>query len=354
MNRRKIKRLGFRTLAEILYSTGLLRLIGQLVDRIQLRKGDEGQASFPFIQKRMSRSLKILMYHGVSDAASPYLPCTSTQVFQSHMQYLAQYCHVLDLEEAIERIESRELPEHAVVVTLDDGYRDNYLHVFPILKQLGISATIFLATGAIGNSRLLWHDQACRMISQTTVQKLENFGSVNGYDLGTWEGKQKAQISILWYLRSLEDDERVECLECLSQELNVPSHASDSELMLNWQEVKEMHCAGIRFGAHTVTHPILSRLSLDKAVQEIRESKSMIEKELQVKISAFAYPSGRPQDFNAEIKEIVKQEGFRCAVSTTPGSNSEVDDLFEMKRLGFWDQDMKSFGLRFEYLQFCS
>lgn len=349
----KIKSRSFKFLADIVCGMGLLRLIARLVDRLQPRRGRTGHVQFPFIQKRAARSVQILMYHGVSDESSPYLPTTSIRVFQSHMQYLAEYCHVLDLQDVVERIEAHDLPERAVVVTLDDGYRDNYLHVFPILKQLGISATIFLATGVIGNGGVLWHDQVCRIISQTTFRKLRSFGSVDGYDLDTCEGKRRAQDGVLWYLRSLEEDIRKESIKRLSQELAVPDLSPDSELMLNWMEVKEMHNAGIRFGAHTVTHPILSRLSLDEVVQEIRQSKSVIENVLQESIAAFAYPSGRPQDFNAEIKDVVRQEGFRCAVSTMTGANCDADDMFEMKRVGFWDQDITTFGLRFEHFRFC-
>ena len=341
-------------LANIFYRLGLLKLITCLVDRVQQRKGQDGHIQFPFFQKRVLRTLQILMYHGVSDEESPYLPSTATQVFRSHMEYLARYCHVLDLQEAIERMEGHELPERAVVVTLDDGYRDNYLHVFPVLKQLGISATIFLATGVIGNSKVLWHDHVCRMISQTSAKKLNNYGSSDAYALDTLEGKRLAQIGVLWFLRTLKDEERVEKIQSLACELEVSEVTLDPELMLNWTDIKEMRRAGIRFGAHTVTHPILSRLSLDEVVQELRQSKETIEQELQETISTFAYPSGRPQDYTEEIKEIVKQEGFRCAVSTMAGSNRETDDIFEMKRVGFWDRDIPTFGLRFEHFRFCA
>ena len=71
-------------------------------------------------------------------------------------------------------------------------------------------------------------------------------------------------------------------------------------------------------------------------------------------VTTFAYPSGRPQDYNSDIKEIVKEEGFACAVSTVRGQNHAGDDLFDLKRMGYWDQDSGMFGLRFEYSRFCA
>ena len=351
---RQIKSRGFKFCADLIGGAGLLRLISLLVGRLEQRTTEVGHIQFPFIQKRVQRSMQIVLYHGVSNEPSPYLPTTSVDVFRNHMQYLADYCHVLDLQDAVERMEAHDLPDRAVVVTLDDGYRDNYVHVFPILKQLGITATIFLATGVIGNGGVLWHDQVCRMISQTTMKTLRKFGSVDGYCFETSEGRQHAQEGILWFLRSLEDEVRSEHISRLARELEVPETASDAGLMLNWQEVKEMHHAGIHFGAHTVTHPILTRISREQVVQEIRHSKMAIERELENEVLTFAYPSGRGQDINPEIKDIVKQEGFRCAVSTMAGSNRETDDMFEMKRVGFWDREMNTFGLRFEHFRFCA
>ena len=103
-----------------------------------------------------------------------------------------------------------------------------------------------------------------------------------------------------------------------------------------------------------MNHPILSKISLASVVDEVRESKEIIERHVGDRVTTFAYPSGRLQDFNSEIKEIIKEEGFACAVSTVGGSNYEGDDPFDLKRVGYWDQDSGLFGLRFEYSRFCA
>lgn len=352
---RRLKSLGFRAVGAFLYRVGFFMLINQLVDRVQKKTSQKEQLNFPWIQKRKSRPVQILMYHGIDDAWSPFLPPVPIRRFRNHLEYLANYCNVLPLEEAVERIRRRDVPHRAVVITLDDGYRDSYVHAFPVLKEMGLPATVFLATAVIGTGSVLWHDRACWMISQTTVPFLEGFGSRYRYELDGWDAKRAAQDGVLLYLRSLDDQRRVHAIENLSSQLNISGDpAPHSRLMLNWEEVREMHRSGIRFGAHTVNHPILSKISLTAVVDEIRESKETIERYVGDRVTTFAYPSGRPQDFNSEIKEIVKQEGFVCAVSTVAGANYESNDLFEMKRLGFWDQDSGLFGLRFEYSRFCA
>ncbi len=340
---------------KLLYHLGFFALLNRLVDCKQRKCSERQLLGFPWVQKRRSRPIQILMYHGIDDAWSPFLPPVPISRFRNHLEYLATYCHVLTLEEAVERLNCGDVPHRAVVITIDDGYRDSYVNAFPILKEMGIPATVFLATSGIGTGNILWHDRACWMISQTSVPYLDGFGSRHRYELDTREGKRAAQDGVLWYLRSLDDQCRIQAIESLSSHLEVSGNPDpDSRLMLNWNEVKEMHRAGIRFGAHTVNHPILSKISLTAVVNEIRDSKETIESYVGDPVTTFAYPSGRPEDFNSKIKQIVQDEGFACAVSTVGGPNYEGDDLFDLKRVGYWDQESGLFGLRFEYSRFCA
>ena len=89
----------------------------------------------------------------------------------------------------------------------------------------------------------------------------------------------------------------------------------------------------ITFGAHTLTHPVLSRLPKKDAEKEIAESKKTLEKGLDRKVDFFSYPYGARGDFNEETKEIVKGN-FSCAVTTIPGFNNANSDMFELRRIG--------------------
>lgn len=106
------------------------------------------------------------------------------------------------------------------------------------------------------------------------------------------------------------------------------------ELILSWEEVREMGNNGIVFGAHTVTHPILTKLPLKEAQREIIESKRCIEEQLGQAVSTFAYPSGQPTDFNDGIKESLKESGFICAVTAAPMRRVAPGmDVFELRRI---------------------
>ena len=100
----------------------------------------------------------------------------------------------------------------------------------------------------------------------------------------------------------------------------------DPNLMLTWDDVKIMHKHGISFGSHTVNHPILSRLRMEKARCEIYDSKRIIEEKLGSTVTTFAYPGGKKEDFSEEIKEIVGDAGYTCALTAIFGANTIAHD----------------------------
>lgn len=100
-------------------------------------------------------------------------------------------------------------------------------------------------------------------------------------------------------------------------------------LMMSWEQVRQMSDNNISFGSHTLTHPFLTRIPRKEAEREIHLSKEIIEQKIGKSVTTFAYPTG---DFNSEIKEIVKEAGYTCAVTTVPGKNGMHDDIHALKR----------------------
>ena len=93
------------------------------------------------------------------------------------MEYLVTNFNVCSLEEIVERMEYNDVQENSVVITIDDGYRDNYLHAYPILKKYSIPATIFLATNPISDRTILWHDKVFSAFRETKITYIRRFGN---------------------------------------------------------------------------------------------------------------------------------------------------------------------------------
>jgi peptidoglycan/xylan/chitin deacetylase (PgdA/CDA1 family) len=247
-----------------------------------------------------------------------------------------------------------DVPDNLIVITFDDGYRDNYTNAFPILKELSIPATIFLATDGIGSGGILWHDRVFSAFRKTNVNFLEEFGSLSRHRLGTIGEKLFAQQEVLNFIRSQDDRERMHWIDLLVNKLEVADCSEARGLMLSWDEAYLMHKSGISFGSHTVTHPILSKLSCDQARQEIEGSKAIIEKSLATQVRSFAYPNGKTNDFSDSTKRLLKEAGYICALTTEFGTNEPNQDLFELRRATPWDHDIRTFGIRLNCYKFCS
>jgi len=100
-------------------------------------------------------------------------------------------------------------------------------------------------------------------------------------------------------------------------------------LMLSWEQVREMSDGGIAFGSHTLSHPFLTRIPRKQCQWEVCRSKEMIEQQIGKPVTMFAYPSG---DFNSRTREVVREAGYRAAVSIRAGGNRPDDDIYALHR----------------------
>ena len=260
----------------------------------------------------------VLCYHRVNDDGHPFFGGTPKALFREQMEVLREHFTVRPLAE----LALGAAPKNAVAITFDDGYRDNYTEAFPILRELGLSATIFLVTDSIDGNRMIWHDVIFDAYHRSAAAI----------------DKPRELEATLRSVRRASPEARERIVEETLQKLEVTPRASGWE-KLSWGEVREMSRAGIGFGAHTLDHAILSRVSPEEARRQVRGSKERIEAELGSKVTTFAYPNGGPDDFDETTKTILREEGFVSAVTTLPGANDAATDRLELRRVGMWGDD---------------
>jgi peptidoglycan/xylan/chitin deacetylase (PgdA/CDA1 family) len=107
--------------------------------------------------------------------------------------------------------------------------------------------------------------------------------------------------------------------------------------MLDWEQVREMHRGGIDFGAHTMTHPAVSRLDSAHFHEELVRSKQLLESGLDSAIQDFAYPFGKPLDLSRTAERFIAECGYRSAVTTINGYNSSGANPFALRRMQIGD-----------------
>jgi peptidoglycan/xylan/chitin deacetylase (PgdA/CDA1 family) len=299
---------------------------------------------FAFLNRKKA---VVLMYHGVSGGdiipgrSQDHVP---VEVFRRQMAYLAAHRNVVPLRTLIQWLrDGREIPEYTVAISFDDGYRNNFVQAYPILRHYHLPATIFLVTGFIDTDQALWPDRLAYAIHHATCSEL----SLNGvcYPLRTNRERTRTYRKILLQAKRLGNAEKERLIESLVQklgaDLNTAQHDGHWNL-LTWSQVREMRKDRITFGAHTENHVILTRVPPEEAETEIRCSKQALEEQLAAKITLFCYPNGKTGDFNRATRQMLLEAGFQGAVVNLPGLVALGDDPFTVKRVsirgdgGFW------------------
>ncbi len=290
-------------------------------------------ASYSFLRKEITKSqVAILWFHRVCSQQDGWsYESLSSDSFEKYLEYFCRKYEIISLDELAQYIHNgRSLPERAVVFTFDDGYRDVYLYAYPMLKKYHAPASVFLTTGHIGSDQPLWWDQVSYAIHNAPSTHV-NLDEVGNYCFQSPEDRSRISLRIVDELKDLPDEKKNTLIEQLliQCQIDIPVNLG-KELLLSWDEVKEMSNAGIDFGAHSVNHPILTNIPLAQAKDEIISSKKDIEKRLGKEATAFCYPNG---NYNPAIVGLVKSSGFKCAVTCSVSLINSHDSAYELGRV---------------------
>jgi peptidoglycan/xylan/chitin deacetylase (PgdA/CDA1 family) len=200
-------------------------------------------------------------------------------------------------------------------------------------------------TGAIATGEPLWFDRLAAAFKQAgTPAWRAPWGE--SLPLETPVQRLAALAETLEHFKRLVNAERRRSVEQTILTLGPGDERPLKGLMLNWDDVQGLMGLGVTIGAHTVSHPILSRLTDEEARVEVFDSRRMIEAACGRAPRAFAYPNGRPEDYSPAIQTLVREAGFTCAVTTTFGVNTMSTPPYELRRGGPWEPHLPTFTLK--------
>ena len=285
------------------------------------------------------RRLLIVSYHRVVENFEAELARSipglliSKQTFRRHLEEALQAGYrFVSMDEAIEVLAGRKTTDRdMIVVTFDDGYRDVYRNAFPIMKELGVPAMIYLPSGYVGTNRRFNHDRLFHLLrlfnDRAWVPSLQGLTAPAAALLNAMTLGQKTLSAAL---DDFIGEHQTSVLEEVITSLENQTKPGTSLLpeqgdVMNWDEVREMAQAGIQFGAHTVNHSVLT-------LENVKDAESEIE--LARPIHHFAYCNGWYSD---EVVEILAKHGFQSAVTTEDFLNRKGDSPFTLKRKVLWE-----------------
>lgn len=294
--------------------------------------------------------LSILIFHRVLAARDELFPGEVTvEDFDAICGWLAQWCTVLPLDEAIARRARGDLPPAAVSISFDDGYADNHERALPILQRHGLNATFFIATAYLEGG-CMWNDRIIDALRHTGLDRLE--GQACGLEadlrwpLVSVAQRRAAVVDLLHRLKHRPPEVREEASRRV-QRAALGEGRGDPRLMMSREQVRALRAAGMGIGAHTHRHPILAAIDESQAFQDIAHGREVLAALLGEPVDLFAYPNGRPQqDYTDRDVALVRRMGFKAAVSTRWGVARAHDDPWQLPRYTPWDRTRLRFGLR--------
>ena len=326
-----------------------------------LGMGTAARLGLPRLVQRLLApgGLTVLMYHAVvrEPLAVADWCFVDEAAFRRQMQYLRKYFEVLALADAVARLKKdsqagstkgskdgsrnshRRRP--AAVITFDDGYQNNYDVAFPILREAGMPATIFLTTGLVGTDETVWFCRLNHALAATRASALEWGDQI--FTLADPSARARASARIQARLKELphaqltcELDRILAALGAAPVDSPISPLASGSPYrLLDPQSIRSMQASGlIEFGAHTHRHAILSGLTPSEQLEEIRRSVREVEALTGRPCRFFAYPNGRRRDYDAASLAALRSLGIEAAVTTEEDLVDRCTPPLEIGRVG--------------------
>lgn len=296
-------------------------------------------------------ALVVLNFHRVGDPArTPYDPdvfSASVDGFDEQVRQLKKRYGIVSLAEAAELVSGRARPRGlAVLLTFDDGYLDNHVNAFPVLRSHSVPATFFLVTSHVGTSKLSYWDQIAYTVRQSRSDVIR-LGAPYGLEINLRQiDRLAATRQVLRLFKSPRVEDQDHFLAALTGACDIGLPDIPERLWLSWDEAAEMLRDGMDIGSHTHSHRILAKLPLGEQLDELTTSRRILEEKLGMKVLACAYPDGQRAAFNADTFEAMQQAGYKLGFTFYGGTNSlPAANPFNVVRTSV-DHDMNASRVR--------
>lgn len=311
---------------------------------------------------RRGKAPFVLLYHRIAHPSTdPQLLCVTPEHFAEHAELVAESYEPVRLRDLVAALRAGELPSRAVAITFDDGYADNLAAAKPVLEHAQVPATVFVASGWLGGDRLFWWDELELLLLRPgrlpPVLELEIGREILRWQLGDdavytsqtaavrsgWTvldpddpgSRQRIYRELSVRLRGLDETARERVLDAL-RSVSEREDPVDGELprALTLDELRRLASGDlVDIGAHTVTHPTLSRLEADAQREEIAGSRRQLEGALGRPVVSFAYPYGGASDFDQTTTVLVRDAGFDHACANTSSRLERGTDVYRLPRV---------------------
>ena len=270
-----------------------------------------------------AKMARVLMYHNFSGPGAADANALNVEGLRAQFEYLRRHFKVVPLAQIAERLASgRQLDPKMVALTIDDGRRNCYEFLFPLLKEFELPATFFVVSSFIRGEDWIWTDKVLWLSEQPQPpaalikDKLDDvFRSLN-------------------QLRPDNRNARIEAM-AKSAGVSIPRTPRVKFAPCSWSELREMADSGLmEIGSHSATHAIFSSITDEESWEELKRSRAQIEEGMGRSVSCFGFPNGMPGDFRPSQVRQVQDAGYLCSVTAQFSMVSSGGDRYHLPRIG--------------------
>jgi peptidoglycan/xylan/chitin deacetylase (PgdA/CDA1 family) len=283
--------------------------------------------------------------------AVPYLGISGhdPKALRRNLAYLHKAGYAfLSLEDLLQRLRNGETLTRAVAFTIDDGYFDQAEIAAPIFIEFNCPVTCFVTTGFLDRQVWFWWDRLMTIFEKTKRRELTaRVGqSEIQYRWDSNASRRQAWWDLNLRCQDASEADRIACIDQLSRaaDVELPAAPPARFAPMSWDAARRLESRGVRFGPHTVTHPVLCAASAAQAEWEITESWKRLTAEVARPVPLFCYPNGRSQDVGEREISTVRRLGLWGGLMAHPGK-LESGDLqrsdairYRIPRCGYSDE----------------
>jgi peptidoglycan/xylan/chitin deacetylase (PgdA/CDA1 family) len=293
------------------------------------------------LRREVSPWFTVLTYHRVAR------PCDASgldegvvdvtpELLERQLAFLRRWFHPIGIDDLLAFVRSRKaLPKNAVLLTFDDGYRDNHDVALPILARHGVRATFFVATEYVERRRPFWWDRVALLIKRSPRDHIDiRYPEPLRLSLENTQAREAATRRVLRIVKEragLDLDRLIDDLERASDVVlgRQEERRIADETVMTWSHVAALHRAGMHVQSHTCTHRVLQTLDAADLARELRRSRQMLEEVLGDPVCAIAYPVGKSVNAAPHVKCAVRDAGYELGFTNGTGVNrlSALDPL---------------------------
>ena len=297
------------------------------------------------------QAMYVLAYHRVAEFdespwLSPALISATPGQFNEQMRFVAERYSPISIHSLLRACRGKDrLPKDAVLITVDDGYRDFQEHILPTCKRYGIQPLLFLPTAFVGAGNFWW-DKVYQIVHFGGLSSLDT--PAGDFSIATQSEKRSAVARLTQVLKSIPFESAMDWVDTTHSRF-VKLSEEQQHNTLTWDELRQLVNDSVDVACHTHTHPIMTQIPLDQARQEVRLAQDLLRRELGNALPIFAFPDGRPHAFSNALFELLFSEGFEMLFLLTGGQAcvQAGSPKSVMPRLSVWQsQTLAQFHMR--------